>query len=209
MFNFFRLQSECCPNYIILNPSLSCLNRSGFNIYLALQPQGFFRNDSLSLFSNGVFSTFFTFVVFFSWICSTSQGSLVSLVCQRSNLVLPLLFLFRFPSDAILDLGTRSSRSGGVLWRPETDVSGVLRLFAVVGLSFACVLHLIMSSCALHHHVFKTCIRPGSPSSVRCPFWVQPHLHAPATCPKYYFISGRKMFSEWDESWRAVLFYCQ
>ena len=27
---------------------------------------------------------------------STSQGSLVSLVCQRSNLVLPLLFLFRF-----------------------------------------------------------------------------------------------------------------
>ena len=39
----------------------------------------------------------------------------VSLVCQRSNLVLPLLFLFRFPSGAILDLGTRSSRSGGVL----------------------------------------------------------------------------------------------
>ena len=37
-------QTECCPNYIILNPSLSWLNRSGFNIYLALQPQGFFRN---------------------------------------------------------------------------------------------------------------------------------------------------------------------
>ena len=43
------------------------------------------------------------------------QGSLVSLVCQRRNLVLPLLFLFCFPSGAILDLGTRSSRSGGVL----------------------------------------------------------------------------------------------
>ena len=52
-------QMECCPNYIILNPSLSWINRSGFNIYLALQPQGF-SQCSLSLFSNGVFSTMFT-----------------------------------------------------------------------------------------------------------------------------------------------------
>ena len=95
MFNSFRLQSECSPNYIILNPSLTCFNRSVFNIHLALQPR-VFSQCSLSLFSNGVFSTLFTFVVFFSRICSTSQGSLVSLVCQRSNLVLPLLFLFRF-----------------------------------------------------------------------------------------------------------------
>ena len=36
-------------------------------------------------------------------------------------------------------------------------------------MSFACVLHFIMSSCALHHHVFKTCIHPGLlvPSVVR------------------------------------------
>ena len=40
---------------------------------------------------------------------------------------------------------------------------GVLQLFAVFVMSFACVLHLVMSSCALHHHVFKTCIRPGFP----------------------------------------------
>ena len=46
---------------------------------------------------------------------STSQGSLVSLFCRRSNLVLPPLFLFCFLSGAILDLGTRSSHSGGVL----------------------------------------------------------------------------------------------
>ena len=38
-----------------------------------------------------------------------------SLVCQRSNLVLPLLFLFRCPSGSILDLRPRSSCSGGVL----------------------------------------------------------------------------------------------
>ena len=36
-------------------------------------------------------------------------------------------------------------------------------------MSFARVLHLAMSSCALHHHVFKTCISPGLPvpSAVR------------------------------------------
>ena len=89
------------------------LNRRVFNIYLPFNLK--VSQCSLSLVSNGVFSTLFSFVLFFSWICSTSQGSLVSLVCQRSNLVLPLLFLFRCPSGAILDLGTRSSHSGGVL----------------------------------------------------------------------------------------------
>ena len=58
-------QMECCSNYIILNPSLSCLNRSGFNIYLALQPQGF-SQCSLSLFSNGVFSNLSSPLFFFS-----------------------------------------------------------------------------------------------------------------------------------------------
>src|SRR3954471_16541632 len=48
-------------------------------------------------FSYGVFAISFIFVVFFLSFCATSQGSLVSLVCQRSNLVLPLFFLFRFP----------------------------------------------------------------------------------------------------------------
>ena len=38
---------------------------------------------------------------------------------------------------------------------------GVVQLVAVVAMSFACVLHFMMSSCALHHHVFKTCIRPS------------------------------------------------
>ena len=50
MFNSFHLQSECCPNYIILNPFLSCFNRSGFNIYLSLQPQGFFAVFFVTLF---------------------------------------------------------------------------------------------------------------------------------------------------------------
>ena len=49
---------------------------------------------------------------------------------------------------------------------------GVLQLFAVVAMSFACVLHLVMSSCALHHHVFKLASVPVStfsPSSVLSP----------------------------------------
>ena len=36
-----------------------------------------------------------------------------------------------------------------------------LPVMRVVAMSFACVLHLAMSSCALHHHVFKTFNRPG------------------------------------------------
>ena len=40
-------------------------NRSGFNIYLTLQPQGF-SQCSLFLFANGVFSTSFISVVLFS-----------------------------------------------------------------------------------------------------------------------------------------------
>ncbi len=53
--------------------------------------------SSLFLFPNGVFSTSITSVAFFISSCSTFQGSLVSLVCQRSNLVLPLIVLFLFP----------------------------------------------------------------------------------------------------------------
>ena len=104
LFYFFSFCSCQDQVLFILSSLASLLNRSAIRIC-----------SSLFLFSNGVFSTLFTFVVLFSRICSTSQGSLVSLVCQRSNLVLPLLFLFCFPSGAILDLGTRSSRSGGVL----------------------------------------------------------------------------------------------
>ena len=67
----------------------------------------------------------------------------------------------------------------------------------------------LMSSSALHLHFicmfFKTCIRSGSAGCLRCPFGVQTLSHAPATPPKYYFISGIKMFSEWVATCRAVL----
>ena len=70
----------------------------------------------------------------------------------------------------------------------------------------------LLACCILPcHHLhficmfFKTCIRSGSPGSVCCPFWEQPHSHAPTVPPKYYFFKWHKMFLEWDESWRAVL----
>ena len=46
------------------------LNRRVFNTYLPFNLK-VFRKCSLSLFANRVFSTLFTFVVFFSRICST------------------------------------------------------------------------------------------------------------------------------------------
>ena len=45
MFNSFHLQSECCPNYIILIPSLSCFNWSVVvidlyrSLYISFQPE--------------------------------------------------------------------------------------------------------------------------------------------------------------------------
>ena len=44
---------------------------------------------------------------------------------------------------------------------------GVRQLFAVVAMSFACVLHFIMSSCASNFaYVFVSCIRAFSPLSI-------------------------------------------
>ena len=45
---------------------------------------------------------------------------------------------------------------------PKTVAPGVFQLFVVVAMSFYCVLHLAMSSCALHHHVLKLASVPAS-----------------------------------------------
>ena len=81
-----------------------CFNRSAVRIC-----------SSLKLFPTGVLSTLFYFVAFLLSICSTSQGSLVSLICQRGNLAFPFPLPLPFFPGAILDLGMRSSCSGGVL----------------------------------------------------------------------------------------------
>ena len=109
-----RICSSLLVVYLVSTRVVSILSCPLCSSLIALQPPRL-TWCSLFLFSIGVLSISFISVVFFLSICSTFQGFLVSLVCQRSNLVLPLLFLFRFPSGAILDLGTRSSRSGGVL----------------------------------------------------------------------------------------------
>ena len=70
--------------------------------YLSILASLFYRSavricSSLFLFSNGVFSTLFISVVFLSFNLFNLSRFVVSLVCQRSNLVLLLLFLFLFP----------------------------------------------------------------------------------------------------------------
>src|SRR3954465_10038891 len=66
------------------------------------------------------------------------------------------------------------------------------------------VICLRVASCHVIIRIASSCFQNLHPSrslcSLRCPFRAHTHLHAPAPCPKYYFISGRKMFSEWDES---------
>ena len=125
MFSSFHFQSKCCPNRTIL--SLSILFLTG-----ALCPFAqilFILSSLVSLFNrSAIRNRFFliplslwsasNFVLlhgFFLSFCLTSQGSSVSLVCQRSNLVYLSSLLFCCFPGAILDLGTRSSHSGGVL----------------------------------------------------------------------------------------------
>ena len=80
---------------------------------------------------------------------------------SKKQFVLPLPLPFF--SGAILDLGTRSSCSGGVLWRPETDAPDafhVLRDRRVFYL-FVAFHHGIIriASTLVAIIVFKTCIR--------------------------------------------------
>ena len=116
--NSFHFLLECCPNYVILVPCFSFLPvcfhipfdpLSSCFIFFNLQR---FSQCSLFLFDNGVFSISFISLVFSLFVRSISQGSWFhSFVKKQFVLPLPLPFL----SGDILDLGTRSSCSGGVL----------------------------------------------------------------------------------------------
>ena len=120
MFNSFHLQLECCPNYIILIHSYLVSTRVVsipscplYSSFIALQPPRFIWG-SFFLFSTAVLSIVFNSVVFFFQVFNLSRFFGFTLLSKKqlsftSSLPLP------FPSGAILDLGTRSSRSGGVL----------------------------------------------------------------------------------------------
>ena len=85
------------------------------------------------------------------------------------------------------------------------DISFVVGFLSVV-LHFVLVLHLV--SCHHSHCIgiifikLASVLVPPVLSVVRS----EPrHSHAPAAPPKYYFISGIIMFSEWVATCRAVL----
>ena len=96
-------QPECCPNLFFLVPCLSRFNQSGSNSFLSIVLV-------IHSFATSMVHMVFLVSIFYrsalncvqlccvlSFNFSTSQGSLVSLIGQGSNLVLPLLFLFLFP----------------------------------------------------------------------------------------------------------------
>ena len=100
---FISFKPECCPNLFFLVPCLSRFNQSGSNSFLSIV-------HVIHSFATSKVHMVFLVSIFYhsalncvqlrcvlSFNFSTSQGSLVSLFCRRSNLVLPLLFLFCFP----------------------------------------------------------------------------------------------------------------
>ena len=125
LVNSFHLQAECCPNYIILRPTLSCFNRSivplcssSFRLFkLCISFQ---LGCCLNLFVliTLPYRSAFNFVLLRCFI-SFNLFNLARFFgftrLSKKQLSFPYSFFFRCPSGAILDLGTRSSRSGGVL----------------------------------------------------------------------------------------------
>ena len=103
IFYAFHFQPECCSILFFLVPCLPRFNRNTCLYFLSIEtffmsfnlqgssivPCSSFLTECFQLCSSLLYS-FFQFV-------QPRKGSLTSLVCQRSNLVLPLLFLFRFP----------------------------------------------------------------------------------------------------------------
>ena len=116
---FFSFLPECFPNSIILVPWLSCYT-GGFIffwflklLFLVFQPTRFsnvpcssFLTECFQLCSSSLFSSFY-----FAQPLKVHGFTRLSKKQLSFTAYLPL----PFPSGAILDLGTRSSRNGGVL----------------------------------------------------------------------------------------------
>src|SRR6187399_2647479 len=95
LVNSFHFQTECCPNSVILIP---WLYHCGFiffpsvsSCFMSFNLQGSHCvpcSSFLTEFSYSFISVVFSFILF------NLSRFLVSLVCQRSNFILPLLFSF-------------------------------------------------------------------------------------------------------------------
>ena len=171
---------ECCLNPFSLIRFLSHSNRSGVIVYLI------------------------------SWAFDSRHSRRSSLLLECSRFFASSLeFLFHlipFP----FRLGPKISGRDLLLVEECCNAPDLMRqLSASYSTSLPC--HLLACCILPCHHLhficmfFKTCIRSAPPGSLRCPFGVQKNSHAPAAPPKYYFISGIKMFSEWVATCCAVL----
>ena len=160
MFYSFHVQPECCINPFSLIRFLFCSNRSGFIVYLI--PWAF---DSRH-----------------------SRRSPLLLECSRF-FASSLEFLFHL-IPFLFRLGPKISGRDLLLVEECCNAPDSMRqVFASYSPSLPC--HLLACCILSCHHVhfirtfFKTCIRSGFAGSLRCPFGVQTHSHAPAAPPKY------------------------
>ena len=120
MFNSFHLQSECCPNYITLIPSLSCFNRSVVAIIPLLTGVSskcfhFAKFILLSSISNRS-------VVVIDPYCSSYISFLTGVLCPFAQVLFALSSLATiFNRSAVWDLSyplfhSFNSSGGSVLW---------------------------------------------------------------------------------------------
>ena len=180
MFYSFHVQPECFLNPFSLIHFLSRSNRSAFRVYLI--PWAFDSRHS----------------------CRSS----FLLECSRffASSLQFLLHLIPFPFRLGPKILGRDLLLVEECWNAPDSLRQVSASYSP---SLPC--HLLAYCILPCHHLhficmfFKTCIRSGSAGSLRCPFRDRTHSHAPAAPPKYYFISGIKMFSEWVGTWCAVL----
>src|SRR6187401_514727 len=160
LVNSFHFQTECCPNSVILIPWLYPCSFIFFwflsSCFMSFNLQGSLNVPCSSFLTE--FSSSFISVAFFLSTCSTSQGSLVSLVRQRSNFLLPLPLPF-LPGD----ISRISGRDPLLVWEscdardrrprryqkiPEgSRCSGVPVCFFCLCYLFFALHHVIMPSC--------------------------------------------------------------
>ena len=142
---------------------LSRFNQSGFNSFLSIKllicvfaTSKVHMVPLVSILYRSALNCF-QFCCLLSFNFSTSQGSLVSLLGRRSNLVLPLIFLFLFPPVP----SQISGRDPLVVVeccdapRPELQMPSRVSGFRCVFCLVHCIHHCIMCIASCHHAIMS------------------------------------------------------
>ena len=145
MFYSFNFQPECCLNYSILIPFLSCSDRSGSRIYLFLE----------------------LFILFIFAVHLFYPSALDIFIFSHAFLLYLILFLFHLVpkiSGRDLLLVEESCNAPNPMRQVSSSYSSLLPCQLLVCCILPC--HHLHFICMF----FKTCIRSGPPGSLRCLF---------------------------------------